>query len=139
MANMVMWAPFGDLDTVERRMRRLLADVGVAPSGLPASDVMETDKEFVVKLDAPGFEENELSVEVSDHTLVVKGEKSEEKEEKDATFYLRERMENRFERTFTLPADIDVEHVDAKFGKGVLEVHVPKAVQAAPRKIAIKA
>ncbi len=78
MANMVKWAPFGDLDTVERRMRRLLEDVGVAPSRLPASDVMETDKEFVVKLDAPGFEENELSVEVSDHTLVVKGEKSEE-------------------------------------------------------------
>jgi HSP20 family protein len=113
--------------------------VGVASAWLPASDVLETDKELIVKLDAPGFDEKELSVEVSDHTLVVKGEKSEVKEEKDATFYLRERTENRFERMFALPTEADVEHVGATFEKGVLEVHVPKLEQAAPRKIAIKA
>jgi HSP20 family protein len=139
MTTLVKWAPFGDLESVERRMRRMLEDFGVAPNRFPASDVMETDKELIVKLDAPGFDEKELSVEVSDHTLVVKGEKSELKEEKDATFYLRERMENRFERTFTLPTEADVEHVGATFEKGVLAVHVPRVEQAAPRKVAIKA
>ena len=139
MTTLVKWAPFGDLDLVERRMRRMLEDFGVAPVQVPAADVMETEKELIVKLDAPGFDEKELSLEVADHHLVIKGEKTEEKEETDTTFHLRERRENRFERTFTLPIEADVEHVGARFRKGVLEVHVPKLEQPRPRSIAIKA
>lgn len=139
MTTLVKWAPFGDLDLVERRMRRMLEDFGVAPVHVPAADVMETEKELIVKLDAPGFDEKELSLEVADHHLVIKGEKTEEKEEKDTTFHLRERLENRFERTFALPTEADVEHVGARFRKGVLEVHVPKLEQPRPRSIAINA
>ena len=139
MTSLVKGAPFGDLDLVERRMRRMLEDFGVASARLPASDVMETEKELVVKLDAPGFDEKELSLEVSDHRLTVKGEKTEEKEQNDTTFHLRERLENRFERTFTLPTEADVEHVGARFRRGVLEVHVRKLEQPKPRSIAIKA
>ena len=117
----------------------MLEDFGAPPDRLPASDVIETEKELIVKLDVPGFDEKGLSVEVSDHTLIVKGEKSEATEEKDATFYLRERMENRFERTFTLPPATDLKHVGATFEKGVLAVHVPKTAQDSPRKIDIKA
>jgi HSP20 family protein len=139
MTTLVKWAPFADLDTVERRMRRMLEDVGVAPARLPASDVIETEKELILKLDAPGFDEKELSLEVSDHALTVRGEKSESKEEKETTFYLHERMESRFERTFTLPAEADLRHVGATFKKGVLEVHVPKLEQSKPRRVEIKA
>ena len=139
MTTLVKWAPFGDLDLVERRMRRMLEDFGVAPAQVPAADVLETEKELIVKLDAPGFDETDLSLEVTDHQLTVKGEKTEEKEQKDTTFHLRERLENRFERTFTLPGEADVEHVGAQFRKGVLEVHVPKLEQPKPRSIAIKA
>jgi len=142
MATLVKWAPFGDLDLVERRMRRMLEDFGVAPAHVPAADVMETEKELIVKLDAPGFDEKQLSLEITDHMLTVKGEKTEEKEEKGEngpTFHLRERLENRFERTFTLPTEADVEHVGAHFKKGVLEVHVPKLEHPKPRTISIKA
>jgi len=142
MATLVKWAPFGDLDLVERRMRRMLEDFGVAPAQVPAADVMETEKELIVKLDAPGFDEKQLSLEITDHMLTVKGEKTEEKEEKGEngkTFHLRERLENRFERTFMLPTEADVEHVGAHFKKGVLEVHVPKLEQPKPRTISIKA
>ena len=48
-------------------------------------------------------------------------------------------MEDRFERTFTLPTEADLKHVGATFKKGVLEVHVPKLEQATPRKIDIEA
>jgi HSP20 family protein len=94
MTTLVKWAPFGDLDLVERRMRRMLEDFGVAPAQVPAADVMETDKELIVKLDAPGFDEKELSLEVSDHMLTIKGERARETEEKEKTFYLHERIEN---------------------------------------------
>ena len=139
MATIVKWAPFQELDTMERRMRRMLEEFGIAPAPLPAADLYETEKEVVVELDVPGFEEKELSLEVIDHTLKVKGEHRIAKEEKEKTFYLHERVEKHFERRFTLPPEVDVEHVEAKFGTGVLEVRIPKIEQAKPRRIEIKA
>jgi len=139
MATIVKWAPFQDLDVIERRMRRMLEDWGVAPATLPAADMYETEKELVVELDVPGFEEKELALEVSDHMLTIKGERIKEKEEKDKSFFLHERLEKHFERRFTLPPEADTEHIDATFHTGVLEVHVPKIEQAKARKIEIKA
>jgi HSP20 family protein len=139
MTTLVKWAPFWDLDLIERRMRRMLVDFGVAPAPLPAADLYETDKEFIVELDVAGFDEKELALQVSDHTLTVKGERTKEKEEKEKTFYLHERLEKHFERTFTLPPEADVEDVEAKFKTGVLEVHVPKIEQEKVRKIEITA
>jgi HSP20 family protein len=139
MATLVRWAPFQDLDVVERRMRRMLEDFGVAPAPLPAADVYETDKELVVELDVPGFDEQELQLEVIDSTLTVKGEKTEEKEEQDRTFHLHERIEKHFERSFKLPIEADLENVRAQFRTGVLAVHVPKVADAKPRQVEITA
>ena len=139
MASLVKWAPFGDLDIVDRRMRRMLEDFGVAGPRLPTSDVLETENELIVKLDAPGFEEKNLSLEVTDHTLAVRGEKSEAKEDEKAHFYVRERMDAQFERLFVLPPEADMSKVEATFKQGVLEVHVPKIEQLAPRKVEIAA
>lgn len=139
MSTMVKWAPFQDLGVVERRMRRMLEDFGMAPAPLPAADFYETEKELVVELEVPGFDEKELDLKVSDHTLTVTGERTQEKEEKDKTFHLHERLEKRFERTFSLPPEADVDHVGATFRKGILEVHVPKIERAKARKIDIAA
>lgn len=138
MSTLVKWAPFQELDTIERRMRRMLEEFGVAPAPLPAADLYETDTEVVVELDVPGFQEEDLTLEVLDHTLTIRGEHKAEKEEKEKTFYLHERLEKHFERRFTLPPEIDVEHVEAKFGTGVLEVHIPKIEPARPRTIEIR-
>jgi HSP20 family protein len=137
MTTIVRWAPFHELDLVERRMRRLLEDFGVAPAPLPAADLYETDKEVVVELEVPGFVEKDLALEVSDHTLTVKGERKKEREETDKTFHLHERLEKRFERQFKLPPEVDTGHVHAKFHAGVLEVHVPKLEPVQARTIAI--
>jgi HSP20 family protein len=139
MTTLVRWAPFQDLDVIERRMHRLLEDFGVAPAPLPRADMYETDAELVVELDVPGFDEKELALEVSDSTLTVTGERATKKEELDKSFYLQERLERHFERRFTFPAEADLDHVEARFHTGVLEVHVPKIEPARPRKIEIKA
>jgi HSP20 family protein len=139
MTTIVKWAPFQEFDVIDRRMRRMLEGFGVAPAPLPAADLYETEKELIVELDVPGYDEKELALEVSDHTLTVKGERLEEKEEKEKTFYLHERLEKRFERSFTLPVDAEVEKMKATFGIGVLKVHVPKIEAAKPRKIEIAA
>jgi HSP20 family protein len=135
----VKWTPFTELDSMERRMRRLFEEIGFAPALAPAADVYETDDEFVVELDLPGFEEKELSIEVYDHTLSIRGEREKVKEEKVKAkeFALHERLERRFERRFILPVAADTEHVKATFTKGVLEVHTPKLQKAQPRRVAI--
>lgn len=118
--------PFMELDSIERRMRRLFDEIGFAPAPVPAADVYETDDEFVVEVEVPGYEEKELSIEVSDHTLSVKGSREKTKQEKTKEFSLHERLEREFERRFVLPSEADTEHLKAVFGKGVLEVRAPK-------------
>ena len=108
-------------------------------AAIPAADVYETDKELTFELEVPGFEEKELSVEVSDHTLVVKGEQLETKDEKDKQYRLHERLETTFERRFTLPLDADTTSIGAEFAKGVLIIHAPKVDVPKPRKVAIAA
>jgi HSP20 family protein len=118
-------------------MRRTFEELDLAPSVFPAADVYETDGEVVVELEAPGFEEKEIDVEVADHTLVITGGRKEEKEQKQKSFWLRERLESTFERRFELPPETDTEKVSATFAKGVLAVHVPKTSAAPARKVPI--
>jgi HSP20 family protein len=131
------WTPFTELDSMERRMRRLFEEIGFAPVLAPAADVYETDDEFVVELEVPGYEEKELSIEVSDHTLAIKGSRTKTKEEKTKEFALHERLEREFERRFVFPGEADTEHMKAVFGHGVLEVHAPKLQTAKPKRVAI--
>jgi HSP20 family protein len=133
------WTPIRELDAMERRMRRLLGDIGVGPVLLPAADVYETPAEFVVELEVPGYEAEELGIEVSNHTLKVTGERKETKEQKEKAFRLQERLEREFERRFELPAEADTTHVSALFGKGVLEIHVPKLKTATAHEVEITA
>ena len=133
----VRWTPFTELDSMERRMRRLFEEIGFAPGLAPAADVYETADEFVVEVEAPGFDEKELSIEVSDHTLAIKGSHSGAKEEKQRAFALHERLEREFERRFILPRQADTEHVKAVFSKGVLEVHAQKLPAAKAKQVAI--
>jgi len=137
MSTMVKWSPFQELDSMERRMRRMFEEIGFAPTLAPAADIYETDEEFVVELEVPGFEEKELGIELSDHQLTVKGERAEVKEQEDKTFRLRERLERAFERRFVLPVEADTERIEAKFHQGVLEVHAPKVEISKPKKVAI--
>ena len=133
----VKWTPFTELDSMERRMRRIFEEIGFAPVLAPAADVYETDEEFVVELEVPGYDETELSIEVSDHTLAIKGTRERTKEEKTKEFALHERLEREFERRFVLPSEADTEHVEAVFTKGVLEVHAQKMQTAKPKKVEI--
>ena len=136
MTALMRWTPFRELDLMDRQLRRVFGDAFVPPT-VPPADVYETPQEFVVELEVPGFEQKELSLEVNDHTLVVRGKVEEAKEQQDKSYLLHERLERIFERRFHLPVEADTDRLTATFVKGVLEVHAPKVVEAKPRKIAI--
>ena len=133
----VKWTPFTEFDSMERRMRRLFEEIGVAPVLAPAADVYETDDEYVVELELPGYEAKELSIEIYDHTLSIRGEREKVTEETTKEFRLHERLEREFQRRFLLPVATDTQHLKASFTRGVLEVHAPKLQKAKPKKVAI--
>ena len=130
--------PFAELDAVERRMRRFFDEFGVIPAPLPAADLYETDDEYVLEVEVPGFAEPDLDVSVSDHTLVVKGERTEEQKEQDGkAFRLQERLAKRFERRFELPRSVVVDKLGAEFADGLLTVRAPKTDAASSHKVEI--
>jgi HSP20 family protein len=108
---------------------------------LPRADVAETDKEFLVTLELPGIEENEVEVKLTGSTLTVSGERKQKKEDKDKHFHRIETTYGAFERRFELPqgARKDPESVKATFQKGLLEIRVPKAEPRPAVKIPVKA
>ena len=134
---MLKWEPWTDLDLMERRMRRFFDVAGFVPAPLPAADVYETDGDFVVELEVPGYEQKDLELELTDHTLVVKGALKTVKDEKEKTFRVHERMERSFERRFGIPIQVDLDKLEAEFGKGVLKVTAPKLAVQEPKKITI--
>ena len=89
----------------------------------------------------PGLDEKNVEIKLSNHTLTIKGEKKEEKEEKDKDYYLSERRYGSFQRSFQVPEGVDTGKIDASFSKGVLTVKLPKTAEAqkAEKKITVKA
>ncbi|MFA6154786.1 Hsp20/alpha crystallin family protein [Mesorhizobium sp.] len=107
----------------------------------PAMDLVEKDKEYEITAELPGIDEKNVDIKLSNHTLTIKGEKTEEKEEKDKDYYLSERRYGSFQRSFQLPEGVDADKIEANFAKGVLTVKLPKTAEAqkAEKKIAVKA
>lgn len=105
----------------------------------PQADITETEKEITVKLDLAGVEEKDVSVELSEGVLTIRGEKRAEREERNKTYHLTERSSGSFVRAFGMPATIDDKKVSATFDKGELTVTLPKSAQAreTTRKIAV--
>jgi HSP20 family protein len=122
---------------MERRLRRIFEEAGLAPKLLPAADIYETDDRFVVELEVPGFEEKDLGVEITDHTLKVTGSRHEDTEKEEKAFRLKERLDREFERSFRLPPEVDAEHVHASFVSGVLKVEADKSAATKPHKVKI--
>ena len=96
----------------------------------PAVDIAEKGDAFEVKAELPGMDDKDVEVKVASGCLVIKGEKHEEKEEKDKDFFLRERRFGSFERRFAIPDSVDADKIDASFAKGVLTVKLPKKAGA---------
>jgi HSP20 family protein len=126
----------GRFFNIEPWFRHGAALVGMAP----AIDIAEKDRSYEVTAELPGLDEKDIDVTVSDNVLIVKGEKTEEKEEKEKNYYLSERRYGSFQRSFELPAGVDAGKIEAQFAKGVLTVTLPKTAEAQKkqRKIDVK-
>lgn len=108
---------------------------------VPAVDVEENDKEYTVKAELPGFDENDVNLTVENHVLTLSGkvdEKNEEKDKDNRKYLVRERRVETFERSFSLPEGVDEENISAQFKNGLLTVTLPKTAEKASRKLEVK-
>ncbi|MEK1887664.1 MAG: Hsp20/alpha crystallin family protein [Phyllobacterium sp.] len=107
----------------------------------PATDMVEKDTEYEISAELPGMDEKDIEIKLSNHTLSIKGEKSEEKEEREKDYYLSERRYGSFHRIFQLPEGVDSDKIEASFSKGVLKLKLPKTAQTQKthKKISVKA
>ena len=107
----------------------------------PRLDMREGDDGYTVTAEMPGLDEKELKVELSDGYLTIEGEKKAAHDDDKGGFHVVERSFGTFKRSLQVPADVDVEGIDAAFANGVLTVTLPKKeeAKATVRKIAVKA
>jgi len=106
----------------------------------PAIDMSEDDKTYKISAELPGLDAKDVDISVSGSTLLLKGEKRQEKEEKEKNYYFSERAYGSFQRAFELPASIDRDKIAADFSKGVLTITLPKTsdAQKQQKKIEVK-
>jgi HSP20 family protein len=110
-----------------------------SPSGYgpyPPLNVFRKGEDFVVITELPGVRKSDLDVEVKNNTLRIAGTKSVAYDEK-ASLHRRERMSGRFDRTVTIPADIDANKVRAEYRDGILALYLTRAEHDKPRAIKI--
>ena len=121
-----MWRGFPSL----RKFKEL---EGVSPS----VDMFDKKDEVVVKAEIPGVEKDNISISISDNTLIMKGEMKKEEEVKEEDYYYSERSYGSFARTLSLPAKVQADKIKASFKNGILEIRLPKAEEAKPKEIKI--
>ena len=140
----VRWDPFRDLVSIQERVNRLLSDAPSRWSGdegygawAPPVDIFEKGEDLVIRAELPGVDRNDIDVRVENGVLILRGERkhAEAVEEKNA--YRMERVYGSFARSFSLPTTVDPSRISASLRDGVLEVVLPKAEEAKPKKVAI--
>ncbi len=108
------------------------------PSGLvPALDVAVSDDDLVLTMDVPGFTSDELSIEVEDRFLTVRGERNRPQAAEGTSYVHVERPFGAFERRITVPGGVDPDRITASLHDGVLSLIVPKPERLKPKAIAI--
>src|SRR5439155_20792505 len=112
---------------------------GGAGAWVPPLDIFETKDRYVVNVEIPGVAPDAVEVSVEDSTLTIKGERGFYGDIPEEAFHRVERRYGAFARSLTLPPTASAEGIEASFDKGVLTIQVPKAEEARPKKIAIKA
>ena len=105
---------------------------------IPAFDISENDKEYVVSAELPGLDIKDVDITISDGILSVKGEKKHETEDKGENFHRIERHYGSFNRSFRIPGRVESDKVDASYKDGILKVLLPKAEGTETKKIDIK-
>ena len=156
MATMTRWDPFQDLRNAQEQeemaqmaqMSPMLAHAlglhtqqqgsATATAWAPALDISERKDAYLVTVELPGVEADDLKVTLEDGLLTIQGERHFAHDSSEQQFHRVERRYGAFRRSITLPAQVQAELIEASFENGVLQIVVPKAEEAKPKRIQVR-
>lgn len=133
--------PFKELQDIERRLGAVLnvnQPAREVKSFTPAVNEKIDDKGYYLEIDLPGVKKENIEISVNDGILTVAGERKLEKKEEKENYTRIESFFGRFERSFKLPADADLDNIEAKYEDGVLKIFIPRKQKPEGKKIEIK-
>jgi HSP20 family protein len=138
------WEPFKELDIMRNEMDRLWDSFFEGRPKVrfgewfPSLDVTETKNDIVVKVELPGMDQKDIDISLSDGHLIIKGEKKQEKEEKEENYHFIERSYGNFTRSVQLPKEVKRDKISASYKNGILKVVLPKSEEAKKKEVKIK-
>jgi HSP20 family protein len=151
MATMTRWDPFQDLRSAQDEMAQMSPMLAHAlgllgqPQGsstatawAPALDISERKDAYLVTVELPGLKPEDLDITMEDGLLTIQGERQFTQESSEQQFHRVERRYGAFRRSITLPAHVTAEGIQASFEDGVLQILVPKAEEAKPKRIRVR-
>ena len=139
---LVRYNPARNLISLPYEIDRFFDDFGLGLKNTdsvwnPSVDLSETDDHYEVKAEIPGMKKEEIKISVKDNVLTLSGEKKQEIKKDDEKAYRIERMYGQFERSFTLPKNVEADAIKAKYKDGVLTVQIPKTEEVKPKEIVV--
>lgn len=123
--------PMRDFRNLEERMMNSLkvssdSDVTNVTGFTPSVNTREGEYAYHVEVDLPGVKKEDINVDIKDNVLTISGERKTKTEIKEKDYYKKESTYGKFQRSFTLPDNTDIENIEANSEDGVLEVVIPK-------------
>ena len=139
-------APVRDFERMRKEMDRFwdsfvpaaLKRTDYSGEWFPPFDVSETKNEIVVKAEVPEMDPKDIDISLSNGALTIKGEKKQEREEKEEDYHLVERNYGSFIRSIMLPPEVKQDKINASYKNGVLKVVLPKSEEAKKKEVKIK-
>ncbi len=142
--HLTSWDPFREMVSLRDELDRLFDSVfGRLPRErgetywAPPVDIEETEDAIIVRAELPGMNKDDIKVSLSGDTLTIAGERKMESEKKGKTYYRIERAYGKFQRTVTLPAEVESDKAKASYKAGVLELVFPKSEKSKAKEITI--
>lgn len=141
------WEPFRDMRRIHDMLDRVMDDsMGGTTQwyeGMAPIDVYQDDDEIVVEASLPGVAPEDVDISVTGDTLTLRGTTKLEREDNNGgshrRYSVRERRYTSFARSITLPSSVNADKAQAEIENGILTLHIPKAEEAKPRQISVKA
>lgn len=137
------WSPLNRLASLRDEMDRLFdftwptRDSGLFSGWSPALDVHDEKDNLVVQVELPGMKKDGINISLHDGVLTISGERKAERDQKEGETFRSERYFGKFQRSVTLPTQVDGDKVQAAYKDGVLTVTLPKAEAAKPKQISV--
>lgn len=133
--NLVKWSPWREMEAFFPTSR--LRDEFGMGRWEPAVDILDNKENIIIKAELPGVDKKDIEIDLKDHILTLKGERSYENEVKEDNYYHRERTFGKFQRSFRLPLDLDPNKIKADYKDGVLRIDIPKPEEEKPKQITV--